>query len=364
MTVNGNFDYAAGDEGNSSNNRRAGRFQKQPVEKVQYPPGNALQPHPRRISCGHQVCRAKNSGSIYHGTCCDGSTPKWEGHFVLNLLTPSILMKDLSSICRSVVLASGTLAPIASLCAELNLLPKSTKSSTSSTDESGPSFQSPDRLQITPKPLEANHVVNLQKQLLACAVGHFADGSPLSIKMANYNRPEFLEKLGDAIATIIEGIPHGGVLGKNLHHYFYLSLPPVNTFLNSSTYSSSSLYDVLTTLVFLPSFSLLRKCVTSWEEHFMIWDRLLRSKGKVIVEPSSTQSEFEEARNEFNSTIRETGNCILLAVFRGKMSEGGECVHMFEAIVRTFCTSWPFVADGPEHFCLVGLIKCFYCTDL
>ena len=41
-----------------------------------------------------------------------------------------------------------------------------------------------------------------------------------------------------------------------------------------------------------------------------------------MVEPSSSQSEFEEARNRFNSTIEITGNCILLAVFRGKMSEG------------------------------------------
>ena len=74
--------------------------------------------------------------------------------------------------------------------------------------------------------------------------------------------------------------------------------------------------------VFLPSFSLLRKCENAWRESYKIWDRFLQSKGKIIVEPSSTQSDFEEARDDFNNTIRQTGNCILLAVFRGKMSEG------------------------------------------
>ena len=127
---------------------------------------------------------------------------------------------------------------IPSLCTELNLLPISSKPP--QTNEFGPSFRSPDRLQVTPKPLEAKHVINLQKQLLACEVGHFADGSLLSIKMTNYNRLEFLEKLGDAIATIIEGISYGGA-----------------------------------------------------------------------VEPSSTQSEFEEARDDFNNTIRQTENCSL-----------------------------------------------------
>jgi hypothetical protein len=40
-------------------------------------------------------------------------------------------------------------------------------------------------------------------------------------------------------------------------------------------------------------------------------------KGAIVVEPSSSsQLKFEEERDRFNDTIRETGNCILLAVFR------------------------------------------------
>lgn len=75
------------------------------------------------------------------------------------------------------------------------------------------------------------------------------------------------------------------------------------------------------TTVFVPSFSFLRKCVSTWQNS-ATWQTLLRSKGEIVVEPSSSQEEFEEARDLFNGTIQKTGNCILLAVLRGKMSEG------------------------------------------
>ena len=75
-------------------------------------------------------------------------------------------------------------------------------------------------------------------------------------------------------------------------------------------------------LVFFPSFSFLRKCVAAWQDD-TTWDRLYASKGEVVVEPSgSSQAEFEKAKDTFNGTVERTKNCILLAVFRGKMSEG------------------------------------------
>ena len=44
-----------------------------------------------------------------------------------------------------------------------------------------------DRLQIQPKPLEANHVVDLQKQLLAVSIGNFSNGEKLTVNYNNYN---------------------------------------------------------------------------------------------------------------------------------------------------------------------------------
>ena len=49
---------------------------------------------------------------------------------------------------------------------------------------------------------------------------------------------------------------------------------------------------------------------------------MLNAKGKIIVEPTGSQEKFEEARAEYSDKIKQDGNCILFAVFRGKMSEG------------------------------------------
>jgi Rad3-related DNA helicase len=83
-------------------------------------------------------------------------------------------------------------------------------------------------------------------------------------------------------------------------------------------------------LVFLPSYLLLKKCVEEWNpiqqtsqhKSQSVWQRLRRSKGKVIVEQTGSQEAFEAAKVEYNETIRTQGSCILLAVYRGKMSEG------------------------------------------
>ena len=143
-------------------------------------------------------------------------------------------MAPLLRDCRSVVLASGSLAPLGSLCAELHLLPPSgpqgkkpqiqDEKNTNNVeqkevDNDDPLSQTSGRLQVTPKPLEANHVVSLPKQLFAVGIGHFPDGSPLSVKMSNYSKAGFHDKLGNTIATIIECIPRGGVLGTALYFY-------------------------------------------------------------------------------------------------------------------------------------------------
>ncbi len=48
------------------------------------------------------------------------------------------------------------------------------------------------RLQSVPKPLEANHVVNLPKQLLALGIGHFPDGTPLKNIMVSFDNCIYL----------------------------------------------------------------------------------------------------------------------------------------------------------------------------
>jgi hypothetical protein len=91
-----------------------------------------------------------------------------------------------------VVLASGSLAPIPSLCAELNLFSTETQLPPAPTSTSTPVAAVQKRLQTKPPPLEANHVVNLDKQLFVTAIGHFADGSELQGKRTHIQNTSML----------------------------------------------------------------------------------------------------------------------------------------------------------------------------
>ena len=164
------------------------------------------------------------------------------------------------------------------------------------------------RLQNKPAPLEAGHVIDLEKQLRCISIGHFPDGTELKVSHNNYKHDEFLEKLGDSLVKIVEGIPEGGVL------------------------------------VFFPSYALLRKCERLWNprsynsrgaasfwmsqrereypDETSVWSRLKAAKHNVVVESSGSQEEFEARKEEYMNSVKTLGGCILLAVYRGKMSEG------------------------------------------
>jgi hypothetical protein len=164
------------------------------------------------------------------------------------------------------------------------------------------------RLQNKPAPLEAGHVIDLEKQLRCISIGHFPDGTELKVSHNNYKHDEFLEKLGDSLVKIVEGIPEGGVL------------------------------------VFFPSYALLRKCERLWNprsynsrggasfwmsqrerdypDETSVWSRLRAAKHNVVVESSGSQEEFEARKEEYMDSVKTLGGCILLAVYRGKMSEG------------------------------------------
>jgi Fanconi anemia group J protein len=309
-TANGSLEFAKnGDVGESES---GGRFKRKPRALPFIPPRTSSNPGIPANPCINSFCRAKCIdvfNPIRHGDFCNGSTPRWEAHLHLDLLTPGPLMQELSNECRTVVLASGSLAPIPSLCAELNLFPADglspVKPSQPDPTISPPKIQK--RLQNQPTPLEAGHVVDLDKQLMAVSIGHFPDGSELRVAQKNYSQPEFLHKLGDCLVRIVEGIAEGGVL------------------------------------VFLPSYALLRKCERLWnpdgfrrqssrrawwqqedesDDGPSVFDRLKAIKHNVIVEPSGDQDAFEVKRQEYMETVRTKGGCVLLAVFRGKMSEG------------------------------------------
>jgi len=296
---------------------------------------------------------AEHHQNILHGKNLNGSKPKWVASINLNLLTPQILFAPLKEQCHSVILASGTLSPIGSLAAELGLtsnnsdspsvssprasmplsasIPLSASTPTTSrsslphdlSQQNGTPFSrnknenlpystpstpvtkandnvephgSRCRLQSKPPPLQAKHVINMDKQLLAVSVGHFLDGDACKVTTANLKRDGYYEKLGNAVVSLCSAIPFGGIL------------------------------------VFFPSKATLKQCVYKWKrENYnygeSIWRKLenpetLDLQRQIIVEPNGGQAEFEMAKLDYVKAVDSGAGAILLAVFRGKMSEG------------------------------------------
>ncbi|GMI02980.1 hypothetical protein TrVE_jg9717 [Triparma verrucosa] len=231
-----------------------------------------------------------------HGKFCDGSSPQWVGKVDLHLLTPSILFEELNDKCRTVVFASGTLAPVTSFAAELGL-----KAHTKPTEEEKKDIltrkvemKEVGRLQVQPPPLEAGHIIDLQKQLLAVSIGYAPNGRELKVDYKNLKDRDFWAALGESVATVIESIPRGGVL------------------------------------VFLPSFNALKNALRHWDLETNprqatsdVGRRIMQSKGQLIVEKGGgSKEDFERMKEDYARGIQERGSCVLFAVYRGKMSEG------------------------------------------
>jgi len=105
-----------------------------------------------------------------------------------------------------------------SLCAELNLLPPNQSpqiiNEKLNVETGGNVIEQKYRFQLVPKPLEANHIIDMEKQLLAFSIGVFPDGSVLTMKQTSYSKRGFLVKIGYALVKVVTAVPHGGVLSK------------------------------------------------------------------------------------------------------------------------------------------------------
>ncbi|GMI14569.1 hypothetical protein TrLO_g4418 [Triparma laevis f. longispina] len=316
VVANGTLDYAF-------NKQDPGRFQKKPrslpkVENFSWTTGGGPNAVSSCAVCDDTRLNINVKGHAYnnksrkvsmsisgqtkqnttHAKICDGSTPSWVGKIDLHLLTPSILFEEMNDKCRCVVFASGTLAPVSSFVAEMGLKPRTNPTAEEEAkilrgELSKNSLQF-GRLQSKPPPLEADHIIDLQRQLLAVSIGYAPNGRELKCDYQNLKDKEFWAALGDSVATVIEAIPRGGVL------------------------------------VFLPSFAALKNALRHWDLETNprqatsnIGERIGRSKKMIIVEKGGgSKEDFERMKENYARSIHQHGSCVLFAVFRGKMSEG------------------------------------------
>lgn len=218
---------------------------------------------------------------------------------------------NLVSELHSILLMSGTLSPLPATISEL-----------------GPTFKS----RALPA-LAAGHVVG-RGALTVVTVSHAESAeAKLESTFHAWKRRPFLCSVGAALVTVCRAIPAG-------------------------------------ILVFLPSYDLLERCLAAWGESDgadvqkgsgrgglgrgrtkapkrrsgpvervqvvsaatrgeSLLDQLRQAKGTIVVEPPPSQQStasaarvYEAARQRYEIAVSQNGQAVLLAVYRGRMSEG------------------------------------------
>ncbi|ETP31511.1 hypothetical protein F442_19631 [Phytophthora nicotianae P10297] len=190
---------------------------------------------------------------------------EWELKMCIWCLNAAVAFSDIASQARSVILTSGTLSPMESFAGEL-----------------GVDF---------PIRLEANHVVNMRKQVFIGAVMHGPGNVDLQSTYNNQQDPRYQDSMGQLLLQYSQAIP-GGIL------------------------------------MFFPSYSLLNKLTTRWKKT-KLWGEIEQFKA-IYSEPRNAGKDFDALLEDYKETItcsRNSGDeqktgAIFLAVYRGKVSEG------------------------------------------
>ncbi|KAK9837585.1 hypothetical protein WJX74_000931 [Apatococcus lobatus] len=204
-------------------------------------------------------------------------------------LNPALAFNAMADPAHAILLTSGTLAPLATFASEL-----------------GAPFENT---------LEAPHVVNMQKQVRACAIATGPDGFQLQATYRYNNHSAFQDSIGLAILEAAKVVPDG-------------------------------------MLVFFPSYSLLDRLCKRWQGSGM-WSQINGLK-KIICEPRGTGELFDKAMSDYYSAIRRGKGGIFMAVCRGKVSEGLDFTDANARAVLVIGIPFPNVKDTK-----VGLKKQF-----
>ncbi|XP_048740276.2 Fanconi anemia group J protein homolog [Ostrea edulis] len=207
-------------------------------------------------------------------------------------MNPGVAFSDLS-VCRSVVLTSGTLSPINSFESEL-----------------GVPF---------PIKLEANHVIE-DKQVWVGAVGQGPRGGTLEAVYRCVETLQFQDELGDLVLGVCQQVPHG-------------------------------------VLCFVPSYSTLSKLKSRWEitglwERIKEYKEVMiepRASEKVDFEGMMRQyyDSVDMLRDQVDGL--KTG-ALFVAVFRGKVSEGMDFADNYARAVITVGIPYPNSKDVQVKF--------------
>lgn len=161
----------------------------------------------------------------------------------ISCLNAAICFRELSTKARSVIVASGTLSPMASFAGELGTEFAITKS--------------------------LPHVINVRKQLYVGVVATGSGGVMFDATFHGAARFEFQDGLGEALVDYARVVP-GGML------------------------------------VFFPSYRMMDNLRGRWAESG-IWESLLSVKSAVLVEPTKRGEEFDHVMEQYQAACSGNG---------------------------------------------------------
>ncbi|XP_026446136.1 Fanconi anemia group J protein homolog [Papaver somniferum] len=208
---------------------------------------------------------------------------EWTYTLSLWCLNPAVVFREIADLSMTVILTSGTLSPMDSFSSEL-----------------GVQFETC---------MEAPHVIDVGSQLWSAVVSTGPGNYPLNASYKTADAYTFQDELGASLEEICKIVPGGA-------------------------------------LVFFPSYSLMDKLCKRWGETGQ-WSRLNAQKS-LFVEPRGNQDDFESVLKGYKNSISQgkkpgpskikrgkkrdlhhfytqetsNGGAALLAVCRGKVSEG------------------------------------------
>eukprot|EP00775_Hariotina_reticulata_P010851 gene10851-11005_t len=236
---------------------------------------------------------------------------QWGVALCLWCLNPAVVFKSLSEAARCVLLTSGTLSPLDSFSGELGL-----------------------RFHLQ---LEAKHVVDMNRQVLARVVSHGPDGRLLNATFKEADKLDYQDSLGQLCLQASN-------VSNVLYLYKWLSAPGYMQFAEVV----SSVPDGV--LLFLPSYSLMDKLRERWTATG-VWNQLQQLK-HIVPEPRHAGADFDKAIDEYYTAIREGRGGLFIAVCRGKASEGIDFADGNARCVMVVGIPFPNVKDSK-----VGLKK-------
>lgn len=186
---------------------------------------------------------------------------------------------------RSVILTSGTLSPMESFEGE---------------------FDTP-----FPVRVEANHVINLSKQLLVGVVHSFRRHSFLSTYDCQQSE-RYLDTVGDAFQELIKRTPGG-------------------------------------TLLFVPSYALLARLQQRWVITGRIQSIYQRCDANVYFEPRQTDEMKVTIDDYYHDLSEDKSKAAMVAVCRGKVSEGINFTDHYARTVAVLGIPFPSLGDLKVH---------------